>query len=65
LEEDGRVNEALAYYQRPGDAGDPGALRAAARMMDATGRGGEAARLLRYGREPDGTTAQPWMAGEP
>jgi len=60
LREAGRVEEALAWYGRAADAGDPVAMGWAAEMLREAGRVEEATRLLAYGWEPDGSIAEPW-----
>ncbi|MBM9503181.1 hypothetical protein [Actinacidiphila acididurans] len=64
LRDAGRRAEALVWYRRAADAGDRDALRATAEMLEEMGRAEEAARLTRYGWEPDGTIAEPWEVME-
>ena len=69
LEQAGRDEEAITFYQRAAEAyqreaeaGDTDALKEAAAILNRAGRPDEAARLLRYGIEPGGRIADPWEA---
>lgn len=64
LRDAGRRAQALAWYRRAADAGDRDALRSTAILLDEMGRVEEAAKLTRYGWEPDGKIAEPWEVVE-
>ncbi|KOX33449.1 hypothetical protein ADK67_06185 [Saccharothrix sp. NRRL B-16348] len=64
LRDVGRQEDALAWYRRAADAGDGSALRSTAELLEEMGRAEEAARLTRYGWEPDNTIADPWEVVE-
>ncbi|MFA7767920.1 hypothetical protein [Streptomyces sp. NRRL S-448] len=64
LRDVGRRAQALVWYRRAADAGDRNALRSTAELLEEMGRAEEAARLTRYGWEPDGTIAEPWEVAE-
>ncbi|HEV7975334.1 hypothetical protein [Amycolatopsis sp.] len=61
LEELGQVEEAITWYRRAAEAEDPRALPSAAWMLRKTGRTEESTRLRRFGWEPDGSIAEPWV----
>jgi hypothetical protein len=62
LWETDRTEEAVAFYLRAAEAGDPDALAQAVEMLREAGRSEEAVRLQRYGIEPGGRIADPWAA---
>lgn len=64
LRDVGRRTVALVWYWRAADAGDRDALRSTAELLGEVGRAEEAARLTRYGGEPDGTIAELWEVVE-
>jgi hypothetical protein len=51
------VDEAIGMYQRAAEAGDRGALREAARLLEEAGRRDQAAQLRQYGLDPGGQIA--------
>lgn len=57
--------EAIIWGQRALDAGEHDALRQLSWSLKDAGLIDEAARLVKYGLEPDHTVAQPWKARSP
>ncbi|MGW5330709.1 hypothetical protein [Streptomyces sp. NPDC004014] len=60
----GRMEEAVTWAQRSAETGDESALRLAADLLRLQGREHDAARLIAYGWELDGTIAEPWSADD-
>ncbi|MFF4503216.1 tetratricopeptide repeat protein [Streptomyces sp. NPDC001401] len=62
LLDQGRVDDAVAWYQEAADCGYPLALPRAVQLLHTAGRVDDSLRLRRFGWEPDGSIAGPWQA---
>jgi len=60
----GRFDEAVKWAQRSADTGDEGALQLAADLLRSQGNDRDAAQLLAYGWDLDGTIADRWDADD-
>jgi TPR repeat protein len=60
----GRLDEAVHWAQRSANTGDEGGLHLTAALLRLQGKDVEAAQLLAYGWDLDGSIAEPWGAEE-